>query len=124
MPMIIIGCAILLGWWFPGQYEQQQATIERHVRAAIAEQCGAKSPTPKIRWALPVVEQAFGVATSQWCKWEGDLDKITFSWGQGPEDTHLVSLMSGGGSTIRLIVVVESDDVVMISSVEHDPAGT
>lgn len=124
MPMFIIGFAIILGWWFPGQADQQQTEIERRVRAAIAHRCDADSPAPVIRWALPVVERAFGVATTYWCERGVDLDQITCSWGQGPEDTQLLSLASGDGSTVQLLISLEADGAVVISSVQHDPAGT
>lgn len=124
MPMVIIGLAILLGWWFPGQDTQQRTEIEHHVRVAIAHQCDDSSPRPHIQWALPIVEGVFGVAASYWCDRGVDLDGLSFSWGEGPAGTQLVLLTSSDGSTMQLLVSIEDNEGITISSVQHDPAGT
>lgn len=123
MPMIIFAAAIGIGLWFPGR-GGSSGDIERRLRGLLSSQCDPAQPTPAIRWTLPVVRTTFEAAALHWCERGVDPKTVTITRTDHQDGARSITLRSPDGTTIQLLLTLESDGTPLVSSIRHDPAGT
>ena len=117
MPLLILGIAIALGWWYPREPETTTTGLLQRFQRSLLAGCEGDHDPKGVRWALPVVRNVYLEAVETWCRNGDALGDIILRLGPDPSNQPELHLVDRHGGVLVVSYETTEDQGPVVTGV-------